>query len=47
MFLAAASSFQTRDSRRFGAHTLGNLRLGETRLRTRLKKNIKQRELLG
>jgi hypothetical protein len=46
MFLAATPSFQTRDSRRFGAHTLGHLRLGETRLRPRLKKGIKQCELL-
>ena len=41
MFLATASSFQTRNSRRFGAHTLGHLRLRETRLRTRLKKGVK------
>jgi hypothetical protein len=46
MLLATASRFQTRDSRRFGAHTLGNLRLGEARLRTRLEKRVKQSELL-
>src|ERR1700752_508183 len=33
MLLATAPRFQTRDSRRFGSHPLGNLRLGEARLR--------------
>ena len=46
MFLATAPSFQTRDRRRFGAHTLGNLCLGETRLRPRLQKGVKQRKFL-